>query len=151
MKRAWAVAMLLGCAGCSSRSLAIGEEAPTTSGGIVDLGAVVDLRPVADLALSCEQVKQEFDDELRPMILDQCGACHSQVSGGVGPGFIFVGTDIDQLLAEDPAPIGPLIGPSPATSGILKPCPGEVGPTVAALLQSLSDWIVTFNRACRGP
>jgi hypothetical protein len=99
--------------------------------------------------------KADFDSKVKPLLLADCGTCHSEAMGGVGPGFLSANPDMYTTVISYPG----LIGPTPATSRLLTK-DVHVGPSfhqtstytppppLPADAAVISAWIIEYNANC---
>lgn len=124
----------------------------TNGNGDPDAGVAVDgaiSGPKPDMAID---IHAEFDTKVRPLLSADCGTCHSQSAGGVGPGFLAGSPDMFTTVISFPG----LIGVAPESSRLLLK-DAHVGPSyhmtasytptadLAAHAVIIADWIRLYN------
>jgi hypothetical protein len=134
-------------AGCAGRALEVDEHGQSDPGGSMDAGvhsiiAPDDLAKPPDLAISCVQAQADFQIEVYPLLLKDCGTCHSSAGGGLAPDFL-MGPDPLASLLSHPG----LVGATPDSSALLHPPATTV--TDPSYTSIVSAWIIEFNGACR--
>jgi mono/diheme cytochrome c family protein len=105
-------------------------------------------------AMVAANVKADFVANVQPLLVGDCGTCHSSTTNQPGPGFL-AGPDRYTSFVQYPG----MVGPSPASSRILLKDPHEDPTTYhmnstytpSATLQAhakvISAWIVEYNAA----
>ena len=131
--------------GCFQASFP-GQDSSDT--GILGDGGINTPKP--DMAVD---IKAEFDAKVKNLLVGDCGQCHSQQSGGVGPGFLYNVPDTFTTVTSFPG----LIATTPEASRILLKDP-HAGPSyhasasytppadLAAHATIISDWIKLYNQ-----
>jgi hypothetical protein len=144
----FAAAALWACAGCLGSAVGPGPGGSdagvdTDGGGTTGGGGTVDM---------AVDVKGDFDAKVKPLLLGDCGSCHSMASGGVGPGFLSANPDVFTTVINYPG----LVGATCETTRILTK-DVHVGPSyhasanytptadLAAHATVICDWVKEYN------